>query len=174
VIAEHRAVVADAVTVIAALPPTLWSRPLGPNRWTFAAMSLHIGQAYEFGRDAALRGDAMRLRVPAFAAWIARWTLLPLSLASERFPRGARAPREVRPDEEFALTLTPTDSAARLAARAAEALGALHAADASLRVQHAYFGPIPALTALRVLSAHTRHHTGGLRAATAVATPPLA
>jgi hypothetical protein len=164
---EHREVVGDAVAVIEAIPSTLWSQPLGPSRWTFAAMALHIGQAYEFSRNAALRGDEMRLRVPAAAAWIARHTLLPLSLATRRFPQGARAPREVRPDESLALTLTPQACAAHVAARAAEAVGALHAADPSLRVQHAYFGPIPALTALRVLSAHTRHHVSGLRAAEA-------
>ena len=164
-IAEHRAVVAEAATVIESISPDLWPRPLGPDRWTFAAMSLHIGQAYEFGRNAALYGEEMRLRVPPLAAWIARYTVLPISLATKRFPRGARAPREVRPDEAFALTLTPTECAARLLVRADEAVGALHAADSSLRVQHAYFGPLPALTALRVLSAHTRHHVAGIRTA---------
>jgi hypothetical protein len=166
-IAEHHAVVADAVTLIGSLPLDVWARPLGERRWTYAAMSLHIGQAYEFCRDAALHGDEMRLRVSPIVAWVARHTLLPLSLATQRFPRGVGAPREVRPDEAFALKITPAECATRLTAFAGEAVGALHAAPARLRIKHAYFGPIPPISALRVLSAHTRHHVAGIRLALA-------
>lgn len=108
----------------------------------------------------------MGLVVPPVAAWFAGHVLLPLALRTHRFPRGAVAPPEVRPSPCDALGLTPRDASAQLAVIATHAAAALHTADhdrPSVRVDHAYFGALPPCTALRLLSAHTRHHTAAIR-----------
>jgi hypothetical protein len=128
---------------------------------------LHVCGAYEFARAAADGGAGMRPLVSRPAAWLGRTVLLPALLASGRFPRGAAAPAEVAPDLAEAARVTPAAAAERLARAAAAAAGALRRAAAerpSARVRHAYFGPLAPLDALRLVSAHTRHHARALEA----------
>jgi hypothetical protein len=108
----------------------------------------------------------MRRRTPAPVAWFARTVLLPRLLALKSFPRGARAPDEVVPDPHLAASLDQAAMRTRLQQAAAEASDALREAARSrpgVRITHAYFGPMRPLLALRLLSAHTRHHTEGMR-----------
>lgn len=164
-IAEHERVVADFVASIRRFDAGAWHRPPAPGRWSAAEVALHVCESYEFGIAAARGGPGMRLRTTPIVAWFARTILLPRLLARERFPRGASAPSEVRPDPQVALRLTPAEATSRLQDVAASAASALRtAADqgSGIRVTHAYFGPLTPLMALRLLSAHTRHHTRGL------------
>jgi hypothetical protein len=90
-----------------------------------------------------------------------RTLLLPAILRTKRFPRGVPAPAEVRPDAAAAKLLTREAAIARLATEAKQAADGLRRM-ASERpgagVVHAYFGTLPPLAGLRLLSAHTRHH----------------
>ena len=165
-LAEHDAVLADARSVIECLPAERWLVPRAANKWSPADEVMHIRLAYSFGVDAVASGAAMRLVVPPFVAWFAGHVLLLLVFCTQRFPRGAVAPPEVRPSPCDALGLTPRDASAQLAVIATHAAAALHTADRdrpSVRVDHTYFGALPPCTALRLLSAHTRHHTAAIR-----------
>lgn len=104
----------------------------------------------------------MRLRAPTFVVFLSRTVILPVMLWRKRFPREAPAPSEVRPDLSRAHALTQVDLLEMLAAAADRAVTALRQPHAS-RVTHAYFGALSPYRALRLLTAHTRHHTGGLR-----------
>lgn len=161
--AEHEAAVDDYVALAMSLTDQAWRRAPGPDAWTPAAVTLHLCQSYEMGRAAAEEGATMRLRVPAPMAWVLGRFYLPVILARGRFPRGAIAPVEVRPAADAAGALTIPEGVARLRASAAAAATALMDAPRSLRVRHAYFGALSPATALRLLSAHTRHHTRLLR-----------
>jgi hypothetical protein len=165
-LAEHRSVVRSLIETIGAIEPTDWWREPSAGKWTPAAVVLHVCIAYELGREAARGGPGMRLRVSAPVAWILRSFMLPMIFATKRFPTGAVAPREVRPDTVAAQRLTKNEASSRLervAADAAEALRAVSEREPGLRFVHAYFGPLAPLTALKLLSAHTRHHTRLLR-----------
>jgi hypothetical protein len=170
---EHTRAVGTFVDAMVRVPESRWHVPRATGRWSAAAVALHVCQAYEFGRDAVNTGAAMRLKVPAPMAWVSRVVVLPVLLARDRFPRGADAPPEVVPDLRGAARLSRDAVAARLGRSAAEALDALRRAaheEPGLRVRHAYFGAMPPLQTLRLLSAHTRHHARGLAAAPGVAT----
>lgn len=109
----------------------------------------------------------MRLRVSKRYAWFLRTFVLPLILATKRFPP-ATAPREVRPNADEAEKLTADAAAIRLRRAADNAVTAFRGAGGkgtSPLMNHAYFGPLDPYTALRLLSAHTRHHTRALRVA---------
>lgn len=165
-LAEHDAELAAFLAAAGAVPDAAWTREPAPGRWSAAALALHVCDAYAFGVEAAAGRAAMRLRVPRLAAWISRTVLLPRLLASGRFPQGAKAPREVWPDVAAAHATGREALLARLAATAAAAAAALERAARerpATRITHAYFGPLPPLTGLRLLSAHTRHHVGGMR-----------
>jgi hypothetical protein len=162
---EHGRAVRSFVEAMAAVPEASWHTARAAGKWSPAALALHVCQAYEFGRDAVKTGRAMRLKVPAPVAWMSRVLVLPVLLARDRFPGGADAPLEVVPDLQEALRIAQSALSARLEKAAADALDALCQASFSqpaLRVTHAYFGPMRPLQTLRLLSAHTRHHTRGL------------
>jgi hypothetical protein len=107
----------------------------------------------------------MRLKVSPSAAWMSRMLILPVVLATHRFPRGARSPREVVPDVAEASLLLQDVAVRRLhqaAEQAAEELRRAAARRPAPRVTHAYFGPLAPLATLRLLSAHTVHHARDL------------
>ena len=161
-IAEHETSVRDLLDVCERCPPSRWHASPAAGKWSAAAVALHVCRAYELGQNAMAGGAGMRLRVSKPYAWLLRTLLLPLILATKRFPRGVTAPGEVAPDLQEARLLTPDAAAVRLKRVADEAIAAFRQAgrDRSTQlVTHAYFGPLTPYTALRMLSAHTRHHT---------------
>ena len=158
---EHETAVGEFLAACRRIAPGDWQHARGPGKWTAAAVVLHVCRAYELGRDAAGGGWSMRLRVSPSAAWVSRKLILPVVLATHRFPRGARSPREVVPDLAEASVLLPDVAVSRLhdaAEQAAEELRQAAAQRPAPRVTHAYFGPLPPLATLRLLSAHTAHH----------------
>lgn len=159
---EHEQVLGEYVRLARAFPDGAWRREPAPGRWSAAALTLHVADAYRFGFDAASGGPGMRLRAPTFVVFLSRTVILPVMLWRKRFPREAPAPSEVRPDLSRAHALTQVDLLEMLAAAADRAVTALRQPHAS-RVTHAYFGALSPYQALRLLTAHTRHHTGGLR-----------
>src|SRR6476659_9464755 len=97
-IAEHDTVVREFLVACERCPPGDWNTSPAPGKWSTAAVALHICHAYELGQNSMTGGPGMRPRVSKTYAWFLRNLLLPVILATNRFPRGARAPREVVPD----------------------------------------------------------------------------
>lgn len=163
---EHTEVVREFLETIGQFSDERWHQVPRPNKWSAATLANHVAVTYAYGRDAATTGTGMRLLVPRPVAWAARTFMLPRILNSRKFPRGAEAPVEVRPDLSRGSVLSQADAKQQLSERAAEALAALDRAARerpSLRLTHAYFGPLSLLQTLRMVNAHTRHHTGGMR-----------
>lgn len=107
----------------------------------------------------------MRMLVAPWQAWLGRTVLLPILLATKRFPRGARAPREVVPDLALSERTTPDEAVRAIRQAARECIASVNAPGGTRavpHVTHAYFGALPPRTALRLLSAHTRHHAQAL------------
>jgi hypothetical protein len=161
-LAEHREVVARYRAVVEGMPAVVWQRSTAEGKWSPAAVTKHLIQSYELGREGARGQASMQMRTSPLVAWASRTFLLPLIIATRRFPRGATAPREVRPDATEVASLDVVGAMERLTRVADEAAHALHEANTTTpgrRVQHAYFGDMGMYQALRLLSAHTRHHT---------------
>ena len=160
-LAEHETVVADFLSVIQAAPPGEWHRRPGPTRWSRADLALHLCRAYEIGRQSVETGRGMRPLVSRRKAWFFRSFFLPVILMSRRFPR-VGAPAEVIPDSSEVEQLTRDRAARRFRESADAAATALRrAADRRPTpvLHHAYFGGLSPYAGLRLLSAHTRHHT---------------
>jgi hypothetical protein len=168
-LAEHDAAVTAMVAACRRVPDDRWHTPPTEGGWSASAVAVHVGDAYAFGMRAARDGETMRMLAGPFVAWIGRTVILPTMLATGRFPRGARAPREVRPDLALAASLDRDAAIDRLRELAHGCAAALGDAPATVRIRHAYFGDLPPRTALRMLAAHTAHHARLLDAATAAA-----
>jgi hypothetical protein len=157
---EHDEVLRAWVARLEAVPDEEWTIPSAPGKWTPAELALHVIRAYELcGPD---EPAGMRLLVNPLWAWSLRTFYLPRMLERRTFPTGIKAPREVRPDTHEAHGTSRAALMSRLelaAARAAETLHGGAERTPELRVRHAFFGPLAPLPAMRLLSAHTRHHT---------------
>lgn len=165
-VTDYEAAIDAFAVAIAHVDEALWHAWRANARWSPAALALHVCMSYEMSTQAARGGSGMVVRASPGASWFARRIVLPLMLTSRRFPRGARAPREVRPDEVESLQLDQPAMIARLrraGAEAAEALQHAMIATPDLRITHAYFGALSPFTTLRLLSSHTRHHCDGMR-----------
>ena len=163
-VAEHETSVAAFRAAVRGIPAAGWTAAAA-GKWSPAEEALHVVATYELGTTIAAGDVVMRPRVPRAVAALSRWLLLPWLLRTGGFPRGADAPREVRPDRAVAHALDAAALLARLDRVADAAMRALRAADARRprpRIVHAYFGPLPPLGALRLVSAHTRHHARAL------------
>lgn len=163
---EHHEVVAEFLATIDRFDDERWQRAPRPNKWSAATLADHVAVTYAYGRNAVTTGVGMRLLVPRPLAWAARTFILPRLLESKRFPRGAKAPPEVRPEAANSMTRSKEHAKEELTARAAEALAAFERAvqeRPAMTVTHAYFGPLPLLETLRMVNAHTRHHAQGMR-----------
>jgi hypothetical protein len=170
-LADHEAAVAEMRAVVSGIPADRWHVAVSEGKWSPAEEVLHVTIGYEFARANIGGGPGMRLRVSALRAALLRWFLLPRILRTGRFPREVRAPREVRPPSEEASGLDAGTLMARLTRAAESAAAELAAAAArapSVRMAHAYFGPLRPLVALRLLAAHTRHHARRLARARGV------
>lgn len=160
-LAEHEAALSEFVGRVQRVPAERWQVPAAPGKWSPAEEAYHVLLAYELGLAALREGAVMKLRVSPLQARIARWLLLPFLLISGKFPKGAAAPREVRPPSAEAHALSRPDLIERLQRVAAEVAREVRATDARrppVRVVHAYFGALRPLPALRLMSAHTMHH----------------
>ena len=160
---EHDQVLARYLVRLRGVPAERWHEPAAEGKWSPAEVALHLALAYEVGRDACSGGQGMRMRVSPAVAWLSRTVMLPVILRTRTFPRGAPAPREVRPAALDARGMSKEALEARLRLVGADAASALRAAADRTpppRFVHAYFGRLAPLTTLRLLSAHTRHHTG--------------
>ena len=158
---EHETVVRAFLTACQGVASADWQRAPAPGKWSPAAVVLHVCQAYELGRDSVASGPSMRLRVAPPVAWFSRTLILPVILATKRFPRGATAPAEIVPDAAEARLLLPDAAATRVQRVSEQAAAALRRAAGERpvpRLTHAYFGALNPLATLRLLSAHTRHH----------------
>lgn len=164
-LADHREAAEAFAARVALVGAARWPVPRAPGKWSAAEESLHVRQVYDVLLATLAGGPGLRSRVPEWRATLYRRLFFPVFRRLGRLPRGIRAPREVKPASDEAVQATPAERAAELraGARAFEAV-LLAARDAGrpVALRHPYFGRLDALTALRFVALHTRHHLRNL------------
>jgi hypothetical protein len=155
---EHRVALAAYLDAAERLPEEAWMRPWAPGKWTPAIITEHLAMAYRTYVQEARGGPGMKLKLTPLRRRVLRMLLLPHMLFHRTFPRGARAPREVRPEGEglprpqaLAELRVLGDEFEREVDRARRG-GLRH-------VTHPYFGSIDLPRAMRFAAVHIEHHT---------------
>ncbi len=172
--AAHDEAVAGFADAVSAVPADRWTRAPEAQRWSAAALSLHVIDAYAYCLHAIEDGPQMRARLPVWRMWMLRELVLPVMFTLRRFPRDAPAPPEVLPDLGAAETLTQVDARQRLLETSERAIAALERAARErpgVRIAHAYFGAMSPRQTVMLLAGHTRHHAEGLSARSRVSGP---
>jgi hypothetical protein len=161
---QHAAAVASYARAArdVAADPARWSLAPAAGKWTPAQVTLHLVMSFDAARRELDGGAAMALRTTWWQRAILRVTVVPVLLRGGPFPRGARAPREVRPpvttEGGASLIQRFEGAAAQLEGRVAE----LMVTRPGLRMTHPYFGPLSMDRMLRMSARHIEHHRGQL------------
>lgn len=164
-ITAHKDAVEAFLTTARTIPPDAWERPLAGGKWTPAQVAEHLRMTYALVAQQLAGGSGIRVRAPWWLRPVLRWRVLPRILSSGIFPRGARAPREIRPGDG-PFDREQTLSALRTSATVVED-AIVRAWDGSpIRMTHHVFGALDTPTAARLLTVHTQHHTRQLEATT--------
>lgn len=159
---EIRQIHLDAAAELAAsaerIPPERWMSPRAEGKWSPAETVEHLALAY----DALLRelagGPGMAVRTKLWQRVLLRFTMIPKLLRGGRFPAGARAPRETRPQsanpDQKAAVAGFRERAAQFDAQVAAAM----TSGRRVRLTHAYFGKAGVAEAMLLCARHVQHH----------------
>ncbi|MEP6994615.1 MAG: DinB family protein [Acidobacteriota bacterium] len=154
--ADHRETVHAVVETIRALDPSTWTQSREPGKWSPAQIAEHLRIAYDPPLAELSGGTGFAVRLPGWKRRLFRWIALPGFLRG-RFPKGASAPREIRPTGQ---SESPEEAGRRLGEGAEVFLARLLEAERSgpVRLTHPYFGKLSALQIVKLLTSHARHH----------------
>lgn len=162
--AEHRAALEAYAAAVRALDEGGWTRPIAEGKWTPAEITEHLALTYRAFLQELSGGEAMRMKVRGIKLRLLRWLLLPHMLFHRTFPKGAVAPREVRPEGGGADHEAALAGLLELGERCEAAIEQARHRPGAV-VTHPYFGGIPVVRAWRFGAVHLEHHTRQLRAA---------
>lgn len=163
-VAHNRASVEEFVARAEAVDPARWDLPRAEGKWTPAQEVEHVGLAFAVIIADLERNQGFRVVVHGWKRWIIRFIYLPRILAGS-FPRGARAPREVRP---AVPTKSRTELLQQLRENSEKALQLavdVLAREPDRTCAHPYFGALSVRQMLVFASVHTLHHADFLPAA---------
>ncbi|MBA4170510.1 MAG: DinB family protein [Chloroflexi bacterium] len=150
--------------MFASVPAEAWMQPHAHGKWTYAELMQHLTLTYDVLSQELEGGPAMSVRTAWWQRILLNLTVRPRIIRGGGFPRGAPAPREVRPKT---VTADPGEAAlifAAARARFERAVAAARADNPGMRITHAYFGRRPLEEALRFCAAHLRHHQAQMSA----------
>jgi hypothetical protein len=156
---EHQVALAAYLDAAAALSDEAWTRPWAPEKWTPAEITEHLAMTYRVFIGEVNGGPAMGLKLTPLYRRVLKLLMLPHMLFHRTFPKGARAPRELRPD---ASSLPPKGEALEAMRELGERFA--HEAERARgagwdHVTHPYFGAIDLTRGMRLCAVHLQHHT---------------
>lgn len=162
---EHREALAEFVATAEALSEEAWGAPRAPGKWSPGQIAEHLRLTCETMHAEIERRGGFRVRTGWLRQRLLRLVLVPRILRSGRFPEGAPAVREIRPDA--AVTPDRPGTLAGLRERADALTRGLAATDPGQvgAVSHPFFGRLDPLQGLALATVHVRHHHRQIREA---------
>ncbi len=161
--AEHQRAVQEFLTAARAVPADRWERAPDDAHWSPSQIAEHVRMTYAVVGAQFAGGPGLRVRTSWLMRVVLRWKFLKGILENGAFPKGARAPKEIRPgqgpfDRETVLT------ALQQAAAETEQRLIARWSDPSCQMTHHVFGALHPPQGARLVTVHTRHHARQLAA----------
>ena len=155
-IADNRDAVDAFIATARTVPPSAWTTPPAPGKWSPGQVTEHVAIAYERSRE-ILNGKFSGRSMPRALRPLIRILAFNPIIRTGRFRPGVKAPAPFQPT---ASPASITDLAARLrgAAAAFEADVETAAEEGRTTVNHPFFGRVAIVDYARLQAIHTRHH----------------
>lgn len=157
VAADHRAAIEAFAQTVEALDRGAWNVARAQGKWTPAEIAQHLILSYGPPLAELGGGPGFAVRLPWWKRAILRRRVLPKIIYGEEFPKGAPAPREIRPREGAASPETAVRLLREDAGEFARRLCEAHARK-PVRLTHSYFGKLTAPQILKLMAVHANHH----------------
>ena len=159
---DHQRAVTEFVAAAQAVPAERWERKPDETHWSPAQIAEHVRLTYEVVGEQFRGGPGLRVRTSWWMRALLRWKFLRGILEDGVMPKGARAPREVRPgdgpfERESLL------AALQRSANATEDRVLEQWKDPRITMTHHVFGKLDPAQGARLLTVHTGHHAEQLR-----------
>lgn len=156
----HTEAVSTLAATAARAPEAQWRDPRTEGKWSPAEIVEHLTITYDVLLRELAGGGGMAIRTSLWQRMLLRVTMVPRILRGDGFPKGARAPREVRPQMP---AHGRQQALARFEQRAATfAAAAADARHSRARLTHAYFGKSSLKNTLVFCARHIEHHRAQL------------
>jgi hypothetical protein len=159
---DHRAAADEFFHRAAQVTSARWDTPRADGKWTPAQEVKHVILAYEAFTNELRGAGSMRLLGTPLKRMFWRAIGLTSVLVLRKLPRGARAPREIRPPEgphDQQELLTELREATE---KFEQVFRAACERDGRKTVSHPYFGALDLVDSLKMVTVHTRHHAAVL------------
>lgn len=135
------------------IPDGAWSNPIAGGKWSPAEIVEHLNLTFDILQRELVGGAGMVVQTKLWQRVLLRLMIVPHLLRGGAFPRGARAPREIRPR----VTSTQSEALAAFREKAARLASAAEQSQ-DKRLTHAYFGAAPAAKGVLLCARHIAHH----------------
>lgn len=155
----HEQAASSLLRVAEAVPANRWTAPLSEGKWTPAQLLEHLLMAYGVLIREMEGGEGMKVRTSWWQRAFLSIAVKPRLLAGAAFPKGARAPREVRPAE---VSGGRDEHIERFRKRATEFAIAAGKAASGTKLTHAYFGQSTVAQGVLLCARHIDHHRAQL------------
>ena len=159
---NHQRAVAEFVSAARAVAAANWERPPDQTHWSPAQIAEHVRMTYDVVGAQFAGGPGLRVRTTWWMRTLLRWRFLGGILEHGIFPKGARAPREIRPGDGPFDRETVLAALERAAANTENQLVAGWA-DPNCMMTHHVFGKLRPPQGARLVTVHTAHHAAQLR-----------
>lgn len=156
-LSRHHEAVGRFVECAQRLDDVAWRARAAASGWCPGQVAEHIALTYATLVKELAGTGGMRSRLPLWKRTMLRWRFLPQILSEGRFPKGARAPREIRPPDEPRAQESVLEALSTDAHRFEDGLAQARA-EGGGRLTHPYFGRLRPDDMLRLITVHTEHH----------------
>ena len=156
--ALHTEAVSLFADTVGQISPDKWNVSKQQDQWTPAHVLEHLNLAHKILLQELNSGAGMSIRTKFLQRFVLRLVLVPKLLRGAPFPKGARAPRETRPDSSQSNQQAAVTSFQELARAFQETIMRVHRENPDKKLTHAYFGSSSLTDAVLLCARHIQHH----------------
>lgn len=156
-LSQHEAAFRDYVEAASKIDASVWMRPSAEGKWSPAEITEHLRLAYEAVLRELNGGNGVKVRTGRVLQIFLRLVFLQRILKTGKFPKGAKAPHEMRPAKAIE---DRSEALAAFQALAEDFQNNLSAREdlRDKQFAHHVFGRLSALEGLQLVTRHLAHH----------------
>ncbi len=151
------------ISLANSLDEVSWRTPVAEGKWSPMEITEHLRAAYEVLIKEQETGKGLKRRSGFLLRALLRFGALPIIMRNRRLPKGARSPREIRPDNCIEDKVEALRVLVEFGSRFA-AMVERNRNDAKAKITHHLFGDLTLENGFEFVTIHLENHTRQLPA----------